>query len=198
MLANLLKGKKVVLASASPRRKEIFKNIGMKPLYIPANIDEVMFDLPPYKLVMKHSLSKAKEVAQHLDQKCIVIGADTIVYLDGKILGKPGSKYQAFDYLEKLSGKKHTVYTGVTICYKKQVCSFFEKTIVEFDELSQFDIENYVDTGESFDKAGAYAIQGFGSQFIKKITGCYFNVMGFPINRFNREIKKILRKDGEL
>lgn len=196
MLANLLKGKKVVLASASPRRKEIFKNIGIKPLYIPANIDEVMFDLPPYRLVQKHSESKAQEVAQHLDYKCIVIGADTIVYLEGKVLGKPISKYQAYDYLEKLSGKKHHVYTGVTICYKKMVHSFFEKTMVEFDELSQFDIEDYVETGESFDKAGAYGIQGFGSQFIKKINGCYFNVMGFPINRFNREIKIVLRMDG--
>lgn len=194
MLAELLKGKKIVLASASPRRKEIFKNIGIKPLHIPSNIEEEMFDIPPYKLVMMHSASKAKEVAQHLDHKCIVIGADTVVYLDGNILGKPNSKYQAFDYLEKLSGKQHYVYTGVTICYKKIVKTFYEKTIVEFDELSQFDIENYVATRESFDKAGAYAIQGYGSQFIKKINGCYYNVMGFPINKFYREIKKMLIK----
>lgn len=194
MLTELLKGKKVVLASASPRRKEIFKNVGVRPLQIPANIEEEMFDIPPYKLVMMHAENKAKEVAQHLDNKCIVIGADTVVYLDGKILGKPNSKYQAFDYLEKLSGKKHFVYTGVSICYKKIIKTFYEKTTVEFDTLSQFDIENYVDTGESFDKAGAYAIQGYGSQFIKKINGCYYNVMGFPINKFYQEIKIILQK----
>lgn len=194
MIAELLRGKKVVLASASPRRKEIFKNVGVHPLQIPANIEEKMLDLPPYKLVMLHSANKAKEVAQHLDHKCIVIGADTVVVLDGKILGKPNSKYQAFDYLEKLSGNKHHVYTGVTISYKKIVKSFYEKTTVEFDTLSQFDIENYIETGESFDKAGAYGIQGFGSQFIKKINGCYFNVMGFPINKFYQELKKILVK----
>ena len=192
MIAELLKGKKVVLASGSPRRKEIFKTVGIRPLHIPANIEEEMFDIPPYKLVMMHSANKAKEVAKHLDHKCIVIGADTVVALDGKILGKPNSKYQAFDYLEKLSGNKHIVYTGVTICYKKIIKTFYEKTTVVFDDLSQFDIENYVDTGESFDKAGAYGIQGYGSQFIKKINGCYFNVMGFPINRFYQEIKKIL------
>lgn len=193
MIAEMLKGKKIVLASASPRRKEIFKNIGIRPLHIPSNIDEEMLDIAPYKLVMMHSKNKAQEVAKHLDHKCIVIGADTVVALDDKILGKPNSKYQAYDYLEKLSGKKHQVYTGVTICYKKIVKTFYEKTTVEFDVLSQFDIENYIDTGESFDKAGAYGIQGYGSQFIKKINGCYFNVMGFPINRFYQEIKKILQ-----
>ncbi len=195
MIAELLRGKKVVLASASPRRKEIFKKIGLNPLHIPSNIVEEMLDLPPYKLVMLHSANKAKEVAQHLDHKCIVIGSDTVVSLDGKILSKPNSKYQAYDYLEKLSGKRHHVYTGVTICYKKIVKTFYEKTIVEFDTLSQFDIENYIETGDSFDKAGAYGIQGYGSQFIKKINGCYFNVMGFPTNRFYREIKKIMQKE---
>jgi septum formation protein len=195
MIAELLKGKKVVLASASPRRKEIFKNIGLNPLHIPSNVEEEMLDIAPYKLVMQHSASKAKEVAKHLDHKCIVIGADTVVALDGKILGKPSSKYQAYDYLEKLSGKRHQVYTGVTICYKKLVKTFYEKTSVDFDDLSHFDIENYIETGESFDKAGAYGIQGYGSQFIKKISGCYFNVMGFPANRFYREIKKIMQKE---
>lgn len=84
MLSELLKGKKIVLASASPRRKEIFKNIGIRPLHIPANIDEEMFDIAPYKLVMMHSENKAKEVAQHLDHKCIIIGADTVVYFQWK------------------------------------------------------------------------------------------------------------------
>ncbi len=192
MLSIILKNKKVVLASESPRRKEIFKNVGINALQMPSNIDEPNIDIRPHLLVKHHAENKAKAVASHLDDKCVIIGSDTLVFFEDKVLGKPKNKYEAYSHLRMLSGKKHSVYTGVAIIYKKQLVSFYEKTIVEFDDLSDKVIDQYIETGDCFDKAGGYGIQGISSQFIKKINGCYFNVMGFPINKFARELKKLL------
>ncbi|OQY37600.1 MAG: septum formation protein Maf [Candidatus Cloacimonetes bacterium 4572_65] len=196
MLENLLKDKKVVLASESPRRRDIFKMVGINALQMPANIDEVMLDIAPFKMVQHYAKSKAEVVASHLDKNCVVVGSDTVVFHDGVILAKPKTKYEATDYLTRLSGDKHTVYTGVAISYKGNLITFYEKSVVEFDTLADSDIIEYIESGDCFDKAGAYGIQGISSQFIKKINGCYYNVMGFPINRFYKELKKLIVKVG--
>jgi len=189
MIHNLLKNKMVILASASPRRVEIFKLVGLKAIQIPSDLAEEMIYNNPRKLVQYHARSKAALVKQQFDNDHIVVGADTIVYYNNEILEKPADIYQAAEYLSRLSDSFHYVYTGVAIAYKNQIITDYEKTRVQFEPLSAMDIEEYINTREPFDKAGAYGIQGFGSQFIKKITGCYFNVMGFPVPLFYRMLK---------
>lgn len=191
MIHTLLKGKKVVLASASPRRKDLFKLIGIKAIQMPAHIDESIVYKNPGKLVISHAFEKAKKIEKKVDYDCLIVAADTIVYLDKEILGKPSDVYQTAEYLTKLSGNFHDVYTGITIAYKNRIYSNFEKTRVEFNKLKSSEIEEYIKTREPFDKAGAYGIQGYGSQFIKKISGCYFNVMGFPVSLFYQMLKEI-------
>ena len=191
MIHNLLQDKKVILASSSPRRKELFRMVGIKAVQMPANIDETIFSDSPIKLVKTHAMLKAKIIAKKVDDDCLIVAADTIVYCDKQILGKPRDKFQAAEFLSRLSGNSHFVYTGVAISYKNQIWKNFARTTVEFYELSTSEIEQYIKTGESFDKAGAYGIQGFGSQFVKKISGCYFNVMGFPIPLFYEMLKEI-------
>lgn len=168
MLSKLFKNKKLVLASQSPRRLEIFQNAGLNPLQIPAKIVEEKVDLPPYKFVQYQAKLKAKTIASQLDNSCVVVASDTIVFNDNLILGKPQSKYQAYEYLRELSGKTHIVYTGVAIIYSKRVVTFYEKTSVTFDDLTDNEIEAYIETGDCMDKAGAYGIQGISCQFIKK------------------------------
>jgi len=194
MIHTLLQRKKVILASASPRRKELFKLIGVKAVQMPADIDESSIYKNPRKLVISHALEKAKKIEKKFDCDCVIIAADTIVYLNKQILGKPQNADQIREYIIKLSGNFHDVYTGIAIAYKNRIYSDFEKTKVEFNQLTSSEIEEYIKTKEPFDKAGAYGIQGFGSQFIKKISGCYFNVMGFPISLFYQMLKEIFGK----
>jgi len=189
MIHKLLQGKKVVLASASPRRRQIFKQLGLKVLHKQADIDETIVTTNPRQYVMKISERKARAAALAMDVECVVIAADTIVYIDKKILSKPKDRFQAADYLTYLSGKTHHVYTGVAISYKRKCVSGFEKTAVTFNDLSAQEISDYLETSEPDDKAGGYGIQGYGSQFIKKIHGCYFNVMGFPVSKFYEMLK---------
>jgi len=193
MIHNLLQDKKVILASSSPRRKELFGMIGIKAIQMPANIDETIFSDSPIKLVKTHATLKAKAIAKKVDDDCLVVAADTIVYFNKQILGKPKDKFQAAEFLTLLSGNSHFVYTGVAIAYKNKIWKNHTRTLVEFNKLSSLEIEEYIKTEEPFDKAGAYGIQGFGSQFVKKISGCYFNVMGFPIPLFHEMLKKIFR-----
>jgi septum formation protein len=192
MIHNLLKDIQVILASASPRRKEIFKLIGVKALQIPSCLDEKMLNVPPGKLVTIHSWQKAKAVQEKVDSDCLIVAADTIVYFDSKILGKPVDKFQAAEYLTLLSGNHHYVYTGIAIAYKNNLYKKFTRSRVDFKQLTSSEIETYLQTKEPFDKAGAYGIQGYGSQFIEKISGCYFNVMGFPVSLFYSMLKEIL------
>ncbi|MDP8232172.1 MAG: Maf family protein [Candidatus Zophobacter franzmannii] len=194
MIHTLLKNKKVVLASASPRRKQIFEYIGVKALQYPANIDEPMLELPPYKLVQELALMKASHVATHVDSGCLIVGADTIVYSEKEILGKPDTIGDAIEYLTRLSGHTHSVYTGVAIKHGVHEFTSYAKSSVTFKTLDMHDIEAYIKTKEPFDKAGAYGIQGYGSQFIEKIAGCYFNVMGFPISTFYDMLKDMKKK----
>ena len=194
MIHNLLHQRKVVLASSSPRRKEIFQMIGVPIVIFPADIEEEIFTDNPRILVQKHASDKAKSVCRQLDSDCVIIGADTVVYHDKKILGKPSSTQEVYEMMKLLSNTSHYVYTGFSICYRHQISTAYEKTKVEFNQMSNQDIEEYLQTKEPFDKAGSYGIQGYGSQFIKKITGCYFNVMGFPVQHFYRKLKSILEK----
>lgn len=158
--------------------------LGLSPLVVPANVHEPISNEQPYIQVMKHAKNKAQKVAALLDEKSLVIGADTIVVVDKLILGKPSSAEEARRYLRLLSGRSHKVYTGICLCWRKQCICAYERSQVEFTMLTDTEIENYIATNEPLDKAGAYGIQGFGSQFIRSIRGCYFNVMGFPINLF--------------
>ncbi len=192
MIHNLLKDIQVVLASASPRRKEIFNLIGLKAVQLPADVKEEMLPVSPVTLVKLHSRLKAECVQKQVDPNCLVVAADTIVYHNKVILGKPADKLQAAQYLTLLSDDFHFVYTGITLSYKNNLYFKHTRSRVEFKKLSSCDIENYIKTAEPLDKAGAYGIQGYGSQFIKKISGCYFNVMGFPVSLFHDMLKDIL------
>ncbi len=195
MLHKYLKRKKIVLASASPRRKHIFDMVGIKSLQKPADVDETIHTTNPRKLVLDHASAKARAIGDMLDQDCLVVGSDTIVYHDGKILGKPEDVQSAQEYLQKLSGDSHSVYTGVCIIYRNREYKDYARTKVKFQVLSDKEISDYIMTHEPFDKAGAYGIQGFGGQFIESISGCYFNVMGFPISLFYKMIKDIFDKN---
>jgi len=192
MIHNLLDGKMLILASASPRRKIIFEMIGLNALIVPASISEKHIYNNPIKLVKYHASEKTEAVSSSFDQNCLIVGADTIVFQNGRILGKPQDKLNAAQYLSDLSGRTHYVYTGVAISYKQRLIIDYSRSKVEFKQLSAREIEEYIKTGEPLDKAGAYGIQGYGSQFIKRISGCYYNVMGFPVFLFYDMLKRLL------
>ncbi len=192
MIHDLLKTKRVILASASPRRKELFRMLGIKAIQKPSNIDENTHYTSPVKIVTVHAINKARHIAADYDPQCIVVAADTIVYHDKTVLGKPEDENQARRFLRRLSGETHSVYTGIAISYCTKVISAYERTNVTFNHISEQDISSYIATDEPFDKAGAYGIQGYGGQFVKKINGCYFNVMGFPIALFYQLLQEVL------
>lgn len=168
---------KVVLASASPRRRELLKKVIKEYESISPVSDEKSLSDVPSEIVKELAEHKAKEIAEDCEG-ALIIGADTIVVIDGKILGKPHSREQAVEMLSKLSGNTHYVYTGVCVLKGEKSCSFAELSKVEFYELSQDRIEKYIATGSPFDKAGGYGIQDSG--FVKMITGSFDNVMGLP------------------
>ena len=173
-----------VLASKSPRRKELLKNIGISAEIIPAKVDEsALSSLPPEKMVTQLALLKASDVARSFGGNTYVIAADTVVVADGKIFGKPHDIADARRMLHALSGKTHSVYTGYCVIRCKDAMSVakYEKTDVSFRAISDDEIEAYIKTREPMDKAGAYGIQGKGSIFIEKIEGDYFNVVGLPV-----------------
>lgn len=176
---------KFVLASASPRRRELLENIGLEFDIIVSSADESRIDrnLPPEMLVRELAMLKAAESAKYAKGDCIVIGADTVVVYDGEVLEKPKNEDDAKNMLKKLSGKTHSVYTGVCVFRTSDgfAVSESEKTLVEFKELSKETVENYVKTGEPMDKAGSYGIQGKGALLVKGIEGDYFNVVGLPL-----------------
>ena len=173
-----------ILASKSPRRKELLKNIGLDVQIFPANVDEsALKDLPPEKMVQQLAMLKASHVAHTFNCEVYVIGADTVVVLDGEVFGKPHNIEEAVGMLSRLSGKTHSVYTGYCVINTKTntAVSKCEKTEVTFRKLSEKEIMAYVKTREPMDKAGAYGIQEKGSIFIEKINGDYFNVVGLPV-----------------
>lgn len=181
--------RRVILASASPRRKELLSYIVPEFEVIPSGIDEVAFG-SPFDQVKKLAADKAADVAQPYP-KALVIGADTLVAVDDCVLGKPANEAQAADMLRMLSDREHRVYTGVALAYNGHVKVDANMTHVRFAKLSDQEICAYIATGEPMDKAGAYGIQGFGGKFITGICGCYFNVMGLPLNMLYNMLKEI-------
>ncbi len=191
MLHSLLKDKHIILASRSPRRAFLLEQVGLHFEQIPSHIEENFNGMLPEEFVLYYSRKKAEEVQKsHPDS--LIIGADTIVVLNNEIIGKPQNDEEAFQILKKLSGKCHEVLTGVSILFHDSQLSDIAKTKVFFKLISDEDIKEYISTGEPMDKAGAYGIQGYGSQFIDKIEGCYFNVMGFPISLFYEMYSKLI------
>lgn len=199
---------KLVLASNSPRRKEILEQTGFDFDVMPSTVEEIVDSTVPAEVCMSLAKQKAIDVAakikafndEHKElttpQDILVLGADTIVAIGDEILGKPVDEEQAFEMLTKLSGKTNTVYTGVCLVFVSRdgragELSFFEATDVTFYEMSEADIKEYIETGSPMDKAGAYGIQDYSAKFLKKIDGDYYNVVGLPIGRICEELKKL-------
>ncbi len=172
---------KVILASASPRRSDILKQAGIPFEVCVSDIEENSTAAKPADVVEELSAQKAGDVAGKYPADVLVIGADTVVAIDGKILGKPGDAMAALEMLHLLSGKTHQVYTGVTLCHNGERHTFHVCTDVKVRELSEEEIDSYVNSKEPFDKAGAYAIQGLFCKYITEIHGEYNNVVGLPI-----------------
>ena len=173
----------VILASQSPRRRELLGQMGFTDFIIrPAQGEEIIDpDLSPDKLVEELSRQKCAEVAALSDADDLVIAADTVVAIDGTVLGKPRSEQDAYAMLSRLSGRHHTVYTGVTVSRGGKVLTAHEATRVHFRPLTSAEIETYIATGEPMDKAGSYGIQGYGAMLVEGISGDYFNVVGLPV-----------------
>lgn len=174
----------LILASKSPRRKELLSLITENFVIKTANVDETLpRGITPDKAVEYLSKIKAEPFANGVDT---VIGADTVVAVDGKILGKPANRQEAFDMLNTLSGKYHSVFTGVTVIKPEGSVTFSAETRVKFFDLTDDEINAYIATGECDDKAGAYGIQGKGALLVEKIDGDYFNVVGLPVSLVNK------------
>lgn len=180
---------KIILASKSPRRSGILKSAGFDFEVRSADTDESLKPgTPPEEAVVCLARRKAAAVKREADET--VIGADTVVVSGGRILGKPKTADEAYKMLRALSGRTHFVYTGVCALKGEKEISFFEKTEVEFAEISDSEINEYIATGDCFDKAGAYGIQGYASRFVKGIRGDYFNVVGLPLSSLYQKIFK--------
>lgn len=181
--------KKIILASASPRRKELLSQIGVTFEIVKAEGEEHITSSVPAEVVKELSMQKAKEVAAKCDGS-IIIGADTVVSVEGRILGKPKDKADAIQMLHLLQGKKHQVITGVTVLFQDgtKALSFAEVTDVHLYPMTDTQIERYIATGEPMDKAGAYGIQGRFAAYVLGIEGDYNNVVGLPVGRLYQEI----------
>jgi septum formation protein len=178
-----IKNSRLILASKSPRRRYLLEQAGLEFSVIPSNLDENSIPLSsPESYVRNLAKAKAKDISRRYSDSW-VIGADTIVFIDNTMLGKPDSRPEARKMLRSLSGKTHQVLTGYCICCKATGRLFSEtiKTDVCFKELTELQIEWYINCGEPFDKAGAYAIQGIGTFLVKRIDGSYTNVVGLPV-----------------
>ena len=174
---------RIILASGSPRRKELLEMLKVENLeIIPAKGEEADHpELSPAELVKELSRCKAAEIAPVHEADTVTIGADTIVVLDSQVLGKPADEAEAAKMLRSLSGRSHTVYTGVTLIRGETVLSRAERTEVRFRSISDDEIARYIATGEPMDKAGSYGAQGYASLFVEGLDGDFFNVMGLPL-----------------
>ena len=191
----------IILASASPRRSELLKQAGFNFTITPSTVDETILADSPDKIVEDLAFQKANDVYQKIkndysEKDYIVIGADTVVCYNGEILGKPKDEQEAFDMLKLLSDRTHQVYTGIAIIYKtngtKQSYLSNERTDVTFHTITDYELKDYIATGDCLDKAGAYGIQGPFAIHIKEIKGDYNNVVGLPIASLYQTLKKII------
>lgn len=183
--------KSIILASASPRRKEIFALADLSFEVLPSSVEEVVTKEIPHEVVMELASQKAWDIWEKTQKDRMVVGADTVVACDGKILGKPKDEEDAFKMLSMLSGRTHQVYTGVSLIWKDREHTFYEETEVTFYPMTEEEIFQYISTKEPMDKAGAYGIQGKAAAFIRGICGDYYNVVGFPIARFLQEVRQL-------
>ena len=184
--------KHLILASGSPRRRELMSQVGLDFTVVTSDADENIKEMEPEDYVRELSSIKAQSVLEQYadkDDSVIVIGADTIVYHKGEILTKPKDEEDAFRILKSLEGQIHQVYTGVTICSIHKNVSFYEKTDVWVYDMTDEEIRDYISTGEPMDKAGAYGIQGKFAAYIKGIEGDYNNVVGLPVARLVHALK---------
>lgn len=205
---------RIILASASPRRKELLEQIGLPFEVMTSHVEERISSARPDRVVEELSCQKAEAVAEEWDlsrlacpegdreKGLLVIGADTVVALDGAILGKPVDREDAVTMLERLQGREHAVYTGVTLLYRAadapewiRKC-FHERSRVYFFPMTKAEIAEYVKTGDPMDKAGAYGIQGRCARYISGIEGDYNNVVGLPVGRLYQEIKELYHEKG--
>lgn len=181
----------IILASGSPRRKELLSLITENFKILPADIDEnICEEVELLKQPQYLAEKKARFVFENGHQNDIVIGSDTGVFIDGKMLGKPTDSENAKQMLRQLSGRKHIVITGCSIISKDRCISFSEETIVDFYKLSDEEIDEYISTNEPLDKAGAYGIQGKGATLVKRIEGDYYNVVGLPVALLKRKLEQ--------
>jgi len=189
----------IVLASGSPRRKKLLEKIGIKFRVVSSTFEENLSKNTTVQDYVKSTAQgKAEEVwNRSQDRPGLLISADTVISFNGQILEKPKDKADAKRILGMLSGKNHEVLTGVTLMRENSMKSFVVCTKVQFSDLSESAIEAYVESEEPMDKAGGYGIQGKGSQFVSELHGCYYNVMGFPLNRFCRELTDFLELSHE-
>lgn len=182
----------LILASGSPRRRELMGFITEDFTVKVSDAEEKTdFSQSPDKIVMSLAECKGLAVKAICNDEDVIVSADTVVYIDGEILGKPKNADDAASMLRRLSGRTHTVFTGVCIHAPSGDAVFADSTDVTFNDLSADDIAEYIATNEPFDKAGAYGIQGKGALLVKGINGDYYNVMGFPVARVYRELKKL-------
>ncbi|GAA4299553.1 Maf family protein [Anaerocolumna aminovalerica] len=186
---------KIILASGSPRRKEIFEQIGIDFSVVISEDEEVIQKSRPDEIVEELATKKACSVAADMEEGTIVIGADTMVALDGQVMGKPKNEQDAKDMIGKLQGKKHQVYTGVCAVIKEigkeeRIIRFVQCTDVWVYPMTEEQIDAYVATGEPMDKAGAYGIQGKFAVHIEKVEGEYLNIVGFPISKLYQTLMK--------
>ena len=195
---------RIILASGSPRRTELLQTAGIVHEVVVSGADEDVQEENPARLVEMLSSRKAEEVYERLVQQepsgdLVVIGADTVVAADGKILGKPGDEEDARRMLRMLSGRSHHVYTGVTLCGRigsvRREVSFSEESAVHVAQLTEKEISEYIDSGEPMDKAGAYGIQGAFMKFVSGIEGDYFNIVGLPVSHLYQEMKQFISKE---
>ena len=188
----------IILASGSPRRKEILSELGAEIKIITADVDENSNETDPEKLAQELAQKKGLAVYQKLlaqnalELSCPIISADTIVFCDDEIMGKPKDRADAYRMLKKLSGKAHTVTTGICIVKDGIPHSSFSTTKVFVDTLTDDEINAYINSGDPFDKAGSYGIQGIFSKHVSKIEGCYFNVVGLPVNALSKLFMNVM------
>lgn len=182
---------RVLLASASPRRRELLTLIGIPHEVRPADIDEGYLDgETPHAHAERLAREKALTIAA-MEPAAVTIGSDTIVVIGGKVLGKPRDRAHARTMLRELSGRSHEVMTGVAVHHAERTVSGVETVQVTFRELADDEIEAYIGTGEPMDKAGAYGIQGYGATIVTRVDGDYFAVMGLPLNRLVRQLESL-------
>lgn len=196
-MTEILKGYHVILASASPRRRELLAQLGIEAEIRPSHLEEETREKKPEQIVMDLSRQKAEDIAAGCGEGTVVIGADTVVAAGRHILGKPGTPMRAYEMIEMLQGRTHQVYTGVTVLLclgeeKTHGITFAERTDVHVYPMTAEEITAYAACGEPLDKAGAYGIQGRFAAYIKGIDGDYSNVVGLPLGRLYQEVKRLL------